>query len=527
MGFRLPEMGDWTMPTATPNTGAFDSAAYLAANPDVAAAGFDAYDHYQRYGQNEGRQGFFIQSPYDALSSSASKNGWSPDVGDWFNGKQQTYNAATDGPVGAPVDRNRFNDFLNAHQINQDERDDYYNRYLGQFQTAQQEQQQYQADPHGYTNQKALDLSDQLFAEFTHNGQGWYAGKREPLEAQLNAIKNVDPNAYYSTMLHLDMQKAGWDAGQGKSNADTNARIQNNIQEALKVGVSPEQINNYVKYDYGVTAEGHAKGIAQSAGQGAFFQGIEKVAPAFAAMLTAGALAPAAGALEAGSLAATAAPEIAGGGFYTGAGFGGEALGTTGAGSIDAYMAGAGLDAGSFGGSAFTVPELANAAYTSPTDYMNQAGLDAGTFNKFTPTNPLTDYMGQAGLDSGTYTGANFQMPTGLSAADALKYANQARQGFGIASTLSKLLGGGATTGGASGGAKTGGTATGTTGGLSPQDLAKYLYSAAPAQAGAVPYQIKMNQNPFTFNVPNQTAASQGMYDVSGLNPMANALRKA
>ena len=49
---------------------------------------------------------------YNSLAQSASANGWSPDVGDWFNGKQQTYNAATDGQVGVPVDRNRFNDFL-------------------------------------------------------------------------------------------------------------------------------------------------------------------------------------------------------------------------------------------------------------------------------------------------------------------------------------------------------------------------------------------------------------------------------
>lgn len=33
----------------------FDSVAYLAANPDVAAAGMDALQHYQQYGQAEGR----------------------------------------------------------------------------------------------------------------------------------------------------------------------------------------------------------------------------------------------------------------------------------------------------------------------------------------------------------------------------------------------------------------------------------------------------------------------------------------
>jgi hypothetical protein len=34
----------------------FDSARYLAANPDVAAAGVDAFDHYVRHGRREGRK---------------------------------------------------------------------------------------------------------------------------------------------------------------------------------------------------------------------------------------------------------------------------------------------------------------------------------------------------------------------------------------------------------------------------------------------------------------------------------------
>lgn len=40
----------------------FDGAAYLAANPDVAAAGFDPYQHFQQYGKNENRQGNFFRN---------------------------------------------------------------------------------------------------------------------------------------------------------------------------------------------------------------------------------------------------------------------------------------------------------------------------------------------------------------------------------------------------------------------------------------------------------------------------------
>jgi len=45
----------------------FDSAAYLAANPDVARAGMDAAAHYQQYGKNEGRS----LKPAPAKSSSS------------------------------------------------------------------------------------------------------------------------------------------------------------------------------------------------------------------------------------------------------------------------------------------------------------------------------------------------------------------------------------------------------------------------------------------------------------------------
>ena len=432
---------------------------------------------------------------YNSLAQSASANGWSPDVGDWFNGKQQTYNAATDGQVGAPVDRNRFNDFLDAHQISQDERNDYYNNYLNQFNVAQAEQQQYQADPHGYTNQKAQDLSSQLFNSFINNGKTFGGGSTNEgeLQSKLDAIKNVDPNAYYNAQLGLDFKKAGWDAGQGKTNDVTNSRIQNNIQEALKYGVSPEQINNYVKYDYGVTAEGHAKNIAQRAGQGAFLQGIEKVAPAFAAMITAGALAPVAGALEAGAIGAGVAPEIAGSGFYTGAGtFAGEGLGTA------APLMG---------------PTYGELGYT---------GLEAGQFG------PTYGEMGYTGLNQGQAIASADAIAQSRQALDALNYANKGRNLINTGSNLARLLGGSSTTGSAIGGATPTGSGSNATSNLNPQDLAKYLNGmAAPAQAGAIPYQIKMNQNPFTFNIPGQTQATEGMYDVSGMNPMANALRKA
>jgi hypothetical protein len=355
-----------------------------------------------------------------------------------------------------------------------------------------------QTDPNAYYTQKANDLADQIFTSFTNNGHGFGGTSTHEDEnrAALEKIKQVDPSAYYNAALSLNLKQAGWDAGQGKTNADTNATIQNLAQEATKNGIlNQDQFQNLVANNYANTAQWHAQNIADRQGQGATLQGIEKVAPAFAAMITAGALAPAAGALEAGAVGAGAAGEIAGGSLYTGAGtFAGENLGTA--------------------------AELMGPTYGE----LGVTGLPEGAMG------PTYGEMGYTGLNQQAAIDAANAASQGSQALDALNYANKARNLIGVGSNLAKLLGIGGTAsavgGGGSTGGSTGGTATGT-GGLSPQQLAKYLYNPAPVQASPVPYQIKMNQNPFTFNTPGQTQATQGMYDVSGINPMANALRTA
>jgi hypothetical protein len=110
-----------------------------------------------------------------------------------------------------------------------------------------------------------------------------------------------------------------------------------------------------------------------------------------------------------------------------------------------------------------------------------------------------------------------FAPTTTTSITDALKTANQVKQAASTANTIAKLLGGTSTA------TKAAGT-TGTTSGLNLSALASLLKPAA--QTNSYVGQIKANQNPFTFTSAGQTAASPGMYDVSGSN-LANALRKA
>jgi hypothetical protein len=262
---------------------------------------------------------------------------------------------------------------------------------------AQAEAQLKQTDPRAYAAQKAEEATSILFNDFATNGrasaltpnsQQWVNESK----AFLESIKESDPLAYWNAQLSLNLQKAGWDAGQGKVNQETNAKIQDALQNAQANGLPQEQINNLIKINYEGMAKSHADNIAQRKGQGATLQGIEKVLPAFAAMATAGALAPAAGVLEAG------------------------------AGGLDAYMSSAGLTPGMFEGAAFTLPEGLGGTYSSMSDYMTKAGLEPGKFE-----------------------GAAFQMPNSLTAKDVIKYANQAKKTLDIGNTLAKVLGGNTT----------------------------------------------------------------------------------
>ena len=59
--------GTRTIAGTSTNGAQFDAQRYMEANPDVAASGMGAYDHFQKHGLNEGRQGFWqdvtVQDP--------------------------------------------------------------------------------------------------------------------------------------------------------------------------------------------------------------------------------------------------------------------------------------------------------------------------------------------------------------------------------------------------------------------------------------------------------------------------------
>jgi hypothetical protein len=106
----------------------------------------------------------------------------------------------------------------------------------------------------------------------------------------------------------------------------------------------------------------------------------------------------------------------------------------------------------------------------------------------------------------------SLQAQSGMSAADALKNVSRAKQ-------IASLLNQGNSTAGRNISAKNIPTAQ-----QWATQAGQNLAQATPEQFGGL---YRMNQNPFYFGTQGQTVASPGMYDVSGSNTMANALRKA
>jgi hypothetical protein len=196
----------------------------------------------------------------------------------------------------------------------------------------------------------------------------------------------------------------------------------------------------------------------------------------------------------------------------TGALAGGAAAGEAGGALTTSEILGS-----NFAGSNFAIDPLATYTpglsgaeiYSNPT---TQQMIDFANARP-DPIQALTELQSMTPTELSTALGSGAGSSFLSSASEALKTANQVRQGLGTASSIAKLVS--PSTGGA----------TGTTGGgANLNQLANLL--RPQTQTNDFLGQYKMNQNPFSFTSQGQTAASPGMYDVSGSN-LANALRKA
>ena len=123
---------------------------------------------------------------------------------------------------------------------------------------------------------------------------------------------------------------------------------------------------------------------------------------------------------------------------------------------------------------------------------------------------PTYGELGFTGLNQGeAIAAADAAAQGGLSASDVLTNANRLKN-------IAKLLTG---------------SESSPIYGKNVPNASQWATQAAQNFAQATPEQFggyyQMNKNPFSFGTQGQTVASPGTYDVSGTNPMANALRKA
>jgi hypothetical protein len=321
-------------------------------------------------------------------------------------------------------------------------------------------------DKNAYYNSISNDINELIYGNYISNRNHANA----PLFAALESIKSESPSAYYNAQLKYLGEQLGWQHGQNTygNTGPVQEEIQRIIPEAQKAGLSSNEINNLLGGSFASASSQNQNRIAtEGATGGSGFNFGKDIAPGL--MFVGSSLLGAYGIDSA--LAAGAAAEAAGAG------------------------------AGAMG------PTYAELGYT---------GLEGGF------AGPTYGELGYTGLNQAEAIAAADAASQGLTGQDALNYINNAKKAYDTTNSLSKLLGGSGNTAGVKGATGIASNAAN----YNPQQMASLLGSSLPTQA-APGGLYKMNENPFNFGTQGQTIATPGTYDVSGTNPMANALRKA
>jgi hypothetical protein len=192
----------------------FNEAAYLAAYPDVARAlgqpGVEsAFDHYQNYGRNEGRQGFFVE-PQQEQAAISERN---------FNeAAYLAQNPDVARAIGQPGVKSAYDHYINFGQ-NEGRK--------ASFDVSE-------------STARINELSNEIYDAYKYN-QNYDAQYKE-----LQSLKDKDPQAYYNAQLKFLGQQVGWQIGQNTNERSAPAReqIQGLIPEAIKAGVSASTIDS-------------------------------------------------------------------------------------------------------------------------------------------------------------------------------------------------------------------------------------------------------------------------------------------
>jgi hypothetical protein len=378
----------------------FNEAAYLAAYPDVANAlgqpGVEsAWDHYQNYGKNEGRQGFF----YSIFAPSQSNE---------RNFDETAYLAANPDvamAIGQPGVESGYQHYINY---------------------GQNEGRQASFDV-PETTARANELSNEIYEAYKYN-QNYDAQYKE-----LQSLKDKDPAAYYAAQLKFLGQQVGWQIGQNTNERSAPAReqIQGLLPEAINAGINPNTIDSILNTSVNTANIENQQRIInqqQSGGGGGFnlretLLGIAPIA----------AFAIGAPYLDAALAGGAAAGGAGAGGSIGGISLGGAFTPVAGSGAsftLPAAAAGAGGSIGGINlGGAFTPTAGSGANFTIPS---------AGTSGLMGPTYQELGYTGlEVGQMGPTYAELGY---TGINNAEAIAAADAAAKAAAGASLLDPKL---------------------------------------------------------------------------------------
>ena len=207
---------------------AFDVQSYLDANPDVAGAGIDPTYHYIMFGENEGRQGGFpTESDPEEVAAQAELD---------------KYLYADPGnPFLLSTGQESAKDIVALKTSN----------------------------PDLFYQKMADSAAETMFTNWSNNRSG-YNSYYEPV---LESIKAENPAAYYTAKLNLLGKQQGWQHGQNTSerSAGQQAEINALAPEALKVGLTSDQINSLVGTGFSEASTANQQRIANAASQGNFW----------------------------------------------------------------------------------------------------------------------------------------------------------------------------------------------------------------------------------------------------------------
>jgi hypothetical protein len=490
----------------------FNWQAYLAANPDVANSTFGvsperAWEHYSNYGVNEGKTAQFdgqvinsAQEPNRANFNYIQYLKDNPDVANSTFGLSDE--AAWEHYSNFGSKEGRTAQF-NLGSLNTIPSDLQTNQETGVQYSTTPGHVGYVADvanPFGGTTKQwmpsAFDFTGAKFDSST-NTYTMPSGEKVAYDFTTNDISSYQPN--------MDMpDPSSFRQGYGgQTYASTSGQKTANFQGlnlSRDVIDQKEYLVNPNTNQYARDQSGNFAEVYHAPKSGGFDKFITEngwMIPL--AMITAGA-----GASAFGGAAA------AGEGGLTGASGAG---GSMGAGS-SLQLAPAGMGAGTGVGGGIVAPSLAAGLGVGSGGVLGAGALSAETIAAMEAMNAGAGWGLNASQVPNLAAGLELGAESGLTASQALDYANQARKIYSTGNNLAKLLGGS-------------GAGTGARTGTGSQQIANSLRGlATPIQSNDYLGQYKMNQNPFTFTSQGQTTASPGTYDVSG-SSMANALRKS